>query len=244
MDSTVATPVVAPSQSLPTNALPATTAEPKSAWDIVMKYITFIMNFLVFGFLLYIFVMLISIRKVVGKIWKNKERYIPSHEHYKTPVLGENEEEGYATDSDDEDSPKTKKKKKSDEEGYKAESDDEDTPKPKKKKASDEEGYKAESDDEDTPKPKKKKASDEEGYKAESDDEDTPKPKKKKAPDEEGYKADADDEDTPKPKKKTPAPEDFIPVYTNNTIVSEGYYTGARENFVQQQPRRLFNIFA
>ena len=176
-----------------------------------MKIFTIIMNLLVFGFLLYIFAMLISIRKVVGKIWKKirgSERYIPSHEHYKTSL----------------------------------------SPSP----SEDEEGYAMDSDDEETPKPKKKKTPDEEGYAAESDDEETPKPKKKKTPDEEGYKADVEadaeadgEEKTLKPKKKTPAPEDFIPVYTNNTIVSEGYYTGgARENFVQQQPRRLFNIFA
>jgi len=234
-------PVATPVSPLPNAEPEATVLQSKSAeapkstwWDIAMKIFTIIMNLLVFGFLLYIFAMLISIRKVVGKIWKKirgSERYIPSHEHYKTSLSPSPSE---------------------DEEGYAMDSDDEETPKPKKKKTPDEEGYAAESDDEETPKPKKKKTPDEEGYAAESDDEETPKPKKKKTPDEEGYKADVEadaeadgEEKTLKPKKKTPAPEDFIPVYTNNTIVSEGYYTGgARENFVQQQPRRLFNIFA
>jgi len=169
----------------------------KSALEKALQYTNVVMYFLILCFLIFIMWFLIGIRRIVGKIWKKKERYIPSHELFKTPILGENEE-GYATDSDDED----------------------------------------------TLKPKKKKKSDEEGYKGEMEDEDTPKPKKKKASDEEGYKGEMEDEETPKPKKKTPAPEDFIPVYTNNTIVSEGYYTGARENFVQQQPRRLFNIFA
>ena len=175
------------------------------------------MNVLILGFLIFLFSMLISIRKIVGKIWKKKERYISTHEHYKTPLSpspSDDDEEGYAVDSDDEETPKPKKK----------------TPAP------DEEGYAADDmDSEETPKPKKKTpAPDEEGYAAEADmeSEETPKPKKKTE----------DEEETEKPKKKTPAPEEFIPTYKNNTIVSEGYYTG--ENYTQQHPRRLFNIFA
>ena len=159
----------------------------------IMGWVTVGMNVLILGFLIFLFSMLISIRKIVGKIWKKKEKYIPTHEHYKTPLSlspSDDDEEGYAED-------------------------DEESPKPKKK----------------TPAP------DEEGYAAEADmeSEETPKPKKKTL-------APEDEEESQKPKKKTPAPEEFIPTYKNNTIVSEGYYTG--ENYTQQHPRRLFNIFA
>ena len=186
----------------------------------LMSWATIIMNVLILGSLIFLFSMLISIRKIVGKIWKKKERYISTHEHYKTPLSpspSDDDEEGYAVDSDDEETPKPKKK----------------TPAP------DEEGYAADDmDSEETPKPKKKTpAPDEEGYAAEADMESevTPKPKKKTL-------APEDEEESQKPKKKTPAPEEFIPTYKNNTIVSEGYYTG--ENYTQQHPRRLFNIFA
>ena len=174
---------------------------PKANFSGVMSWISIIINLVIFGFLIFTIVILISIRKRVGRIYK-REKYIPTHEQFKTPLNGENEEEGYATESDDEDSPKTKKKTRAPEEGYKADAD---------------------SDDEETTKTKKKTRAPEEGYKAD---------------------ADSDDEETPKPKKKTLAPEDFIPIYKNNTIVSEGYYTSAGENYIQQHPRRLFNIFA